>query len=316
VPGRHFNQQWLNANANRSYPLADWGTKTDQTGTIRIPDSFLLAFFLPVHAGLAVEPDKFYLKQLGIYPTGYNLTIGYDDGSSYPTVASVNIAKAAHAEFRTYAVPGSDDFDDTVGRIVIGKLDEIDELPPGLYTFAPAATPLDSDTVWPVIRGITALTVVNGSDRSDRIYGDVELVAQENMRITVVEIEGEPTQIQFSAISGEGLNESCVCDDAEEEGDPIRFINGIPPMTNGNFRMVGNDCVELEPIVNGLKFTDVCSSPCCGCESLNAIARQIDRFADGATTLQNFVGSLTSKVDTLTGVLLASKLNTGSCIEC
>lgn len=311
-----WNVQWLNQNSQRSYPLADWGSAVDQTGTVTIPDEFILALSFPVHAGQAVEPEKFYIKHLGVFPTGYTIVLGYDDGSAVPpSVASVNIAKTSHNEYSSYAISGADDYDDSVGKIVIGKLDEMSFLPPGFYTFDPEATPIETDAIRPMIRGISSIVVINGSDRSDRIYGDIELVAGSNMRIVSNQVEGEPPQIVFSAISGEGLNEECACDE-EGDGPCIRFINGIPPLPDGNFRMVGNKCMDIQPIDNGLRFSDLCSEPCCGCQELEAIITQINRFADGVATLQTFASTLGSEVTQMSNVVLGSKLSDTGCLDC
>jgi hypothetical protein len=311
-----WNIPFLNANAQRSYPLADWGTKRDATNTIQLPDSFLVGLVLPVHAGLEVEPDKFFLKTLGIFPTGYTLGIGYNDNTANPPLVAVaNIARATHRENRSYAVAGVDDFDDTVGHLAIGRLDEIDRLPPGVYTFAPAGAPLEPDTIRPDIRGVSAIVVVNGQDRTPRLYGDIELIAGDNMRITASQISGQTPRIVFSAISGEGLNETCACEE-ESEGPPIRFINGIPPLPDGNFRLVGDECVNIQPIANGLQFRDECSQPCCDCQEIAALEEQVERLGDGALTLRAFVNKLGAEVTSMTQGLLGSALGDGGCIEC
>lgn len=311
-----WNQQWLGQNSQRAYPLTEWASKEDETGAIRLPDSFLVGLYLPIHAGLDVEPSKFFLRALLITPTGYNVAIGYDDETADPPlVASVNIAKSTHTENRTYALSGADDFADSIGQICIGRLDEIDELPPGQYYFAAAAGQIEPDCIRPLIRGISSIVLVNGSDRSVPLYGDIELVAGANMRITPVLSEGSNPQIVFSAIEGEGLNEECVCED-DELGPCIRTINGIGPLPDGNFRFVGNDCVDISPITNGLEFSDTCSKPCCGCPELEAIKTQLDRFGDGYVTLQNFVNNVSVQTTTMQLVVLGSKLSDQGCLEC
>ena len=317
MPLGNWNLQWLNHNSQRSYPLVDWGSAEDQTGTIKIPDSFIVALDFPVHAGMAVQPEKFYIKSLSIYPNGFSVTIGYDDGSiTPPVVASVNIDSNSHNENLPYALAGAGDFSDSVGKIVIGKLDDIQALPPGLYTFDPAATTIETDAIRPMIRAISSLVIVNGSDRSEPIYGDVELIAGDNMRIVANTVAGQSPQIVFSAISGEGLNEECACDDDSEPGDPIRFINGIPPLPDGNFRIIGNKCVDVRPIVNGLQISDLCSEPCCGCEELEAIIRQVERFSDGVSTLQGFTNNLSTEVIQMRNVVLGSRIGDEGCIDC
>ena len=307
--------QWLNGNSVRSYPIVDWGTKRDITDSVQLPDSFLVALYFPVHAALAVEPDKFYVQSLGVYATGYTVTLGYDggDSDSRPAVAVVNIAKDLHTENLSYAVSGRAEYADSVGQVVIGKLDEIEQLPPGFYSFLPEATTLEADCIRPLIRGISSIIVVNGSARSERLYGDIELIAGTNFRISV-QSGGDGEQIVFSAISGEGLNETCVCEDAEAVSPPIRFINGIPPLADGNYRMVGDGCLDISPITNGISLTDRCSSPCCGWTELDALVRQLDRFADGATTLQNFVNNLGGQVTQMGLVVLGSRLGDAGCV--
>jgi len=316
MPLGNWNLQWLNHNSQRSYPLTEWATKVDSADTIKVPNSLIVALYFPVHAGQNVEPQRFYLQSLAVYPTGFNIGIGYEDNSrNPPLVASVNVAKSTHTENRSYALAGSGDFDDSVGKIVIGSLDEAGDLPPGQYDFDYAGGALESDAIRPMIRGITSITVVRGLERSDRLYGDIELVAGSNMRITPSQVGSAAPQITFSAIEGEGLNEDCVCEE-EQTGPCIRTINGIHPLPDGNFRFIGDDCLTIEPTDNGLQLVDVCSEPCCGCEELQALVSQIDRFADGVVTLQNFANTLGSEVTQFHQVVLGSRLGDQGCVEC
>jgi len=317
MPLGNWNLQWLNHNSQRSYPFTDAATKKDTSGSITLPDSFIVALYMPVHAALAVEPQRFYIQQVGIFPTGLTVTIGYDDeDTTQVTVATVNIPTVTHVENRSYAIAGVDDFDDTVGKLVIGNLDEINDVAPGLYTFDSTGGALETDCIRPQIRGVTSISVVNSTNsRSERLYGDIELFAGNNMRITASQVSGQDPQIRFDAIEGEGLNEECICEE-EPEGICIRTINGILPLPDGNFRLLGDDCINVLPITNGVQLEDQCSAPCCGCEELDALVRQIDRFADGAVTLTNFVSDLNSEVTEMSGVVLGSRLGDQGCVNC
>ena len=101
-----WNIQWLNANSQRSYPLTDEATKTDTTGTITLPDDFLVSLHLPVHAGQNVAPERFYIQSIGIYASGYVLKLGYNDGITYPVVAITSIDAAGHTENAVYSLTG------------------------------------------------------------------------------------------------------------------------------------------------------------------------------------------------------------------
>lgn len=310
MPLGHFNLQFLNHNSQRSYPLTERATKLDSTGTIRLPDSFIVALYLPIHSGLAFAPNNFFIKSVLIAPTGFNITVGYDNNGTAVDVAAANIIRSNYQPNRSYALGGVGDFDDCVGRVVLGALDEVAQLPPGLYSFSRAAGELEPDAIRPMLRAVTRLRVSNNSELSAPIYGDVTLVAGNNVRITAV-TSGAETDIIFDAISGTNLNEECYCE-VPEIGDCIRCINGVCS-TDGNFIIAPDDCIQITPMSNGLKFADTCAQPCCGCTELDAIVNQINRFGDGVTTLQNFITRLGSEVTQMSLVVLGSQLGDSGC---
>lgn len=308
-----WNLQWLNHNSQRSYPLTERAIKVDTTNTIRIPDSFIVSLYFPVHAGLAVATERFFIKTLLLSPIGYTIGIGYESDTETVLVGSVTISAATHITNRTYAVGGVDDFADTIGQIVIGKLDEINTLPPGLYSFDRTSGELETDAIRPMIRGIAGIRVINGVETSELIYGDVELVAGSNMRIDVSG-GGPGPIITFNAISGLNLNEACVCADGAT-GECIRCINGVCS-DDGSFTLTGGECIQVNSTSTGLSIEDTCAKPCCGCEELDALRGQIDRFSDGATTLQNFVSRLSAEVTQMSLTVIGSRLGDSDCTTC
>lgn len=312
MPIGNWNLQWLNHNAQRSYPLTASATKTDITGTITLPDSFIVALYLPVHSGASFTPNNFFIRNVVIGPTGFNITVGYTANGVSMNVAAANIARNVHEPNKSYALGGIGNFDDCVGRIVIGVLDDIDKLPPGSYNFDINGGALETDAIRPMIRAVTRLRVLNNNELSAPIYGDVTLVAGTNVRIDVATANGA-TEITFNAISGTDLNQDCLCDIAQD-GECIRCINGVCS-PDGNFALAPDDCVSITQITNGLSFSDTCASPCCGCAELDAITQQINRFGDGVTTLQNFITRLGSEVTQMSLVVLSSRLGDSGCTK-
>jgi hypothetical protein len=310
MPIGNWNLQWLNHNSQRSYPLTDRATKIDDSGTIRLPDSFIVALYLPIHSGLSFAPNNFFIKTVLISPTGFNVVVGYTAAGVTVDVAAANIARAGFQPNRSYALGGIDNFDDCVGRIVIGTLDEIDKLPPGTYTFDQAGGELETDAIRPMLRAVSRLRVFNNNELSAPIYGDVTLVAGTNIRINVASV-GSETEIIFDAIANTNLNQDCLCD-VHDTGACIRCINGVCS-SDGNFTITQDDCVQITPIANGLSLGDTCAAPCCGCTELDAITQQINRFGDGVTTLQNFVTRLGSEVTQMSLVVLGSRLGDSGC---
>jgi hypothetical protein len=317
APELLFNLEWLNHNSVRTYPFADGSTRADVSRTAYIPDNFILGLYFPIHVGLNVRAENFFLRKLAILANGFNLTLAAKlNDDSIVDVASAAIARKTHNEYDPYTLAGVGDFSDSIGKIVIGKLDSLDDVPAGLYLFDYLDTRLDTDCVRPSLRGVTSITVRNGSDISERIYGDVVLTAGANIRLTPVIISGQPPQIRFDAISGEGLNADCVCDTDHEIPDCIRTIEAVPPDTDGNFNLIGNDCIEITAITNGLQLNDTCSKPCCGCTDLEAITRQLELVGSHQDTLENFVNTLAARQQQMFDTILGSKLNDNSCLTC
>ena len=312
MPVGNWNLQWLNHNSQRSYPLTETATKTDLTGTIRLPDSFIVGLYLPISATVVVAPTSFFISGILLSPAGFNIYISCLDATGATVeVAAANIPRSGHTRNKAYAIGGVDAFSDTVGQIVLGTLDEVDRLPSGYYTFDPAGGLLEFDAIRPNLRGVSSLQVVNNTDISDLIYGDVVLVAGANIRIDVSTLATGVTEITFKAISGENLNEDCSCN-TPTDAPCIKCINGVCT-SDGNFTFAYDECVDIEPANNGLVFSDTCAAPCCGCAELDAITNQINRFGDGVATLQNFVTRLGAEVTQMSLVVLGSRLGDSGC---
>lgn len=313
MPIGNWNLQWLNHNAQRSYPLTERATKKDVTGTFTIPDSFIVALYFPIHAGTSFTPSGFYISSLLISPAGFNIVIGYTDGTNtQPKVAAANIARANYEPNTAYAVAGVNNFYDTIGYVVLGTLDELDRQPPGLYNFDFDGAEIEPDAIRPMLRAVSSMRVFNNNEYSDYIYGNVTLIAGANVRIVTSKTNNE-TFITIDAINGENLNQTCLCD-IVNEGPCITSINGVTT-TDGNFVMSPSTCTSLVPIQNGLKIEDTCAQPCCGCSELDALRDQVNRFGDGITTLQNFVTRLGSEVAQMSLVVIGSRLSTSSCSQ-
>jgi hypothetical protein len=317
MPRGTWNLEWLNHNSQRAYPLADDATKVDTSGAFTLPDDFLVGLYIPVQGTMNVDPSLFFLRSIAIFSTGYNISFAYHNSGADPTiVASVNIAKSTHTENMSYALAGIDDFDDTIGKVVVGNVSTLDDLGEAQYVFDYDDGKLDTDTIRPMIRGISSIVLINGIEKSERIYGDIELQAGTNIRLTPILLAGEDPTIRIDAITGEGLLEECVCEEEPLTGPGIRRINGVPPTTSGDFTLLGDSCLNIEPITHGLQLKDICSDPCCGCAELEAVVSDLERFGDAATTLRNFVNRLEAEVTQFHAVVLGSRLNDRGCLEC
>lgn len=306
------NVEWLNSCAQRRYPLSASATAKDVTGTFTLPDDFILELYLPVHAGLDVSIGNFHIRAVQSYAAGFTVVVGYTPTGGDPIiVASAMIARLTHTPGQTYALGGIGDFADCVGRITIGSLDNIDRQPAGLFYFDLAGGLLETDAIRPMIRYISALRIVNGTDISEPIVGDIVLQAGSNMNISVVESLGEDPVLVFDAIEGAGLSSDCVCTDTVSP--PIRTINGVAPDSSGNFVLAVNTCLAIESLTNGLQLQDICSQPCCGPAELQVIVQTLTQLQTQLNTLANFVDNLSGVVDQMDLVVLGSRLGDRDC---
>src|SRR3954469_14521824 len=72
-----WNLNWLNLNSQRKYPLADDADAVSESGDFTVPDEFIVELDLAVHAGVDVQPSRFFVHYVGAYATGYSVVVGY-----------------------------------------------------------------------------------------------------------------------------------------------------------------------------------------------------------------------------------------------
>lgn len=329
MPLGNWNVDWLNLNSQRRYPLADDATAIDDSGSFAIPDDFIVGLDLPVNAGQDVDPARFFVLHVGAFATGYSIIIGYQpvdtspipvgftpaDGSPVP-VASALIPRQGFTRNSVFPLGGSTSFPDAMGKIVIGRLDNVDQQPPGFWTFSLNTARLDTDAIRPIVRGVSSIVCVNGDQRTVALQGVVELRAGTNMQIVPIISEGADPVIVFNAINGEGTIDECVCEGDAAQTPPIERINGVTPSAEGDFTVVGSDCIQVEIIQNGIRLIDTCSAPCCGCVELERITSDLERLGQQAAAVETFASTLQSSVDAMNMAILGSKLNDKPCVVC
>ena len=316
MPLSQWNLEWLNHNAQRSYPLTEDCTKTDTTNSFVIPDDFLVGLDIPVSPAMNMETGRFFIRQVGLFASGIQLIIAYDDGSSIIDIATGLISTANFTRNKVFVLGGIDPYDDIIGKVVIGRIDTIQLQPAGLFEFDYAGTHIEPQAVRPMIKGISSLSVSNAAGTvSNRLYGDIELVAGSNIQLSTVQTATE-TKVIISALSGEGTIQACVCEGEAATAPCIKTINGIHPETDGNFNLIGDDCLSFETTSNGLKLTDSCCTPCCGCTELEAITRDLERFSSQRNALELFINQLAAETATFDTTVLGARLGDRGCLTC
>lgn len=300
-----WNQDWLNQNSQRKYPLSEEAGLKDTTSSFTIPNDFLVDLIWPVHADVSIDPSLFHVVGIGIYGSGVTLAIGYDG----VVVGSVSIDAASFTRNQSFIVQGTGDFYDTVGKVVIGSLENVLRSA-GFFSFDVANGRFEPTTIKPDIRGINSIYLQNGSDLIGPLQGDVIFQAGTNFLLNLFPgLTGEPDRIVFNAIDGAGLNQDCECDE-NAELPCVQTINGIAPDGVGDFTLLGDDCLSLEAIANGIQLTDECAKPCCGCEELAVVESTLSFVVDQVHSLSNLASRLEAALQVTQTNLLSSKTGT------
>jgi hypothetical protein len=303
APQGLWNADFLNANAARKYPLHEGAELWDTTHSFRIPDDFLVDLIWPTHPDALIDPTKFHVAGVAIFASGVVLTIGYNG----TPIGSTIISSSGFVHNSTYLIQGTGEFSDSVGKVVIGALDNIINNA-GAFVFGPTDAPIETTAIKPALRNVSALYLQNGTEVSDAINGDVVLRAGRNMQIRVVRGTGtDPDMIILDALDGTGLNEDCTC--AENPDTPcIRTINGVGPDENGNLDLLPDDCILLTPNIAGhsIALKDKCCTPCCGCEELTVVRTTLENVSNQINALENLQQTIAGSLTNLEVVLAAS----------
>jgi len=300
-----WNVPWLNENTQRNYPISEEATLFDISGSFRLPLNLIVDLVWPVQATADVETDHFHIYNVSIFGDGITITLGYDG----TPIGSVSVSRTTHEINQSYFISGIGDFYDSVGKIAIGELDTLLSSG-GSYSFDVAGGRLEPTVIRPNLKGVTAVVIIDGQDRSDPLYGDVEFAAGRNMEFTVSTVPGGNPRIRFDAVESADLTDDCECSNLTSDAPCIRSINGVTPDGSGNIELVSvDDCLVIEPGASGnqLQFKDQCSKSCCGCEKLNTVVEDLNLLTIEVSTLTGVADRLDASVSSAFINLMASR---------
>lgn len=295
-----WNLEWLNHNSQRAYPIMDSvNRRCTDDNNIKLPDDLILAVSFATHSGHAVTLSNFYIHSVVITGVGCSVYIGYGGAK----IGVSHISVEGTDEVITSIITGMGDFDDTIGYIAINAKSNFLKATSGCFNFELENTRLCLDCIRPMLRSVSSLAIESAGAISDRIYGDVILQAGANILLTT-HTSGNTTVITISALS-QDYEDQCVCTD-NADMPAIKTINGVSPDGSGNIALTGSDCMKVESSNSSVTISDTCAKPCCGCEELDALTKEIEKFANGKVTLETFLNQLISNFATIQAIVTAS----------
>lgn len=287
--------EWVDHNQIRNYPLAADSTGYDVTDAWQLPRSLLCGLTLPVPWNVNPDPTLFYVSSVVFSAASLRIEISHVENG---LVAYASVARDAHRGGRAYRLACVGMLAGAKGSVAIGDLTDLDRLPQGAYTFNVEATRLDPDTIRPDLQAVNRLVVQRGGESGPPLSGTVSLEAGAGSRFRVEYRDAGPVIIWDA--TGEEVRQDCICDDTSAL--PITTINGLPPDSNSNISIFSTKCGSISPVESGIKISNTCSEPCCGCRETKELQDQRQVLITQLVTLENMVNALSSQIDQLSAL--------------
>lgn len=230
-----FVQEFREQLANTRYPFTDLATLRAVTGEELAKDLFLDASLYP-----AGNLQALHIKTVTIVPRTAEISLAQPAGT---VVATASLDLVSPEEILV--------FEDEHGRpagIMVVNLDRVPELaglPPGTYTFGPAAAPLAATCVIPTPwTGLQGVRLPNG----EVLTGDVWLVGGEGVVLRTSDTS--PNTIRVDVV-GDPLFRRRLCDPQELFTTPrfVTTINHCAPDVYGNYNLTAGTRLHDAPVL-------------------------------------------------------------------
>lgn len=287
------NVEWLNANANRAYPIKEDMTRapTDMTGNllsgVQLPNYVLVDFVLTLSGNTSV---RVYLSQFTY--VGGLVTFGFSDENGVQ-IALVSLNTGTHVKNTAYLLVGAGDtYGDALGKVVVGDLTDLArDLPEGAYAFTLATAEMETRCVRPALRGVRSLQINNQGSETDYLYGHIKLVSGTNIRLTY---DATTNSIRIDAVGSQKLTDDCECDQALPLTNVVRTINGIA--IEDVVIMGDGQCVDVTTDGDRVLIRDKCSEPCCDCPELTLLTNSLKILDGTVTNLEAYARALDERI--------------------
>ncbi len=275
-----LDENWLDSNSNRNFPLVDGVSRLDVTATFTLPNDLLVD--LRIAAPVSLDPTKFFVSKVSAFGSGLVVTIGVN---SVADVATITVPLAGFVEFTQYAVVGLPGYTQVGGVAAIGSAGAVLASSSGIFTFAFASTQILPTVIYPAAPSVSSITVIDALGGTTSLTGAIVLAAGPNGSIGVAS-----QTITLDVESAVLINDPCACTDTGGRlRSAIRSINGVVPDELGNIELVPIGCVEIETATAQLKLKDSCAQPCCGTPELQTLA-------DNAKNLDQFMADMAGRI--------------------
>lgn len=300
--------EWLNENSLRAYPFRENSTRIpkEPSGTLMDPAYALPNCFI-VDAILSIpyreNTPELYVSSVALADEVATVVVSaYTPATGDDSIVGSVTLKASDETNVPVEFVGSGEYAGARGAIVFGDIHRVSSIyPDGIFSFSRDQTTLEARCVRPSPRSVSGVYAADSTNpyRTQALYGDVALVAGQNVRLSYVE---GMNAIRIDVNSNEGYNEPCDC--GQGESSPIGTINGI---SVNELTIEGGDCISIETSNGRIKITDTCSKPCAGCEELNFVNTKVNEVVSASGRLLQFANELAARLETFKTNFLESE---------
>lgn len=282
------NTEWLNRNALRAYPIQENMGRAPSINKVpvndlQLPNALLLDFNMCVPGD---GTERVWLSRLVFAGNVLSLTFSEIAGGTVIATATADVSGYPASAYITLSLLAAYGHDGVTGRVVIGNLASIRETwADGVYEFSSDQTEMEFCLIRTVAAQLSGVRVVANGNTSPLLTGTIKLVAGENIKLVYRESDNA---IVINAVPGEGYFENC--GPCPVSDNIVRTINGIPLQ---DVKLVaGNPCMNIETSGDTITFTDLCSTPCCGCSELEAATTKLTEFDALTSDIQTYRNNL------------------------
>lgn len=300
--------EWLNSNSTRNYPIVENLDRKDKTGSVILPNDFLVA--AQVNISRDEAEGSFFVKEIGSFSSSCYVTIGYSHTVSGSTVieeiSKITIDYSVHTPYQYYPFVGEQENSHIVGSLCIGSIASLQKEISGRVDFLPDATLFEPNCIFVSIPALKAVSVYSGGSLIYIADDVLRLKAGENIRLTY---EDDTKAIRIDAINGLNLRTADDC-----ENNPfsipgcIKKINGIGPDENGNFVVRGSECITVQDDAgsHSISLIDLCSQSCCGCSQLEVLTSSLEQLSLQELSLRTMIETAQSQQSSLISSLAST----------
>ncbi len=264
-----FNEQWLDQNSDRAYPLYDEATRLDITSLFELPNSLIVD--LQIAAPASYAATGWFISQVAAYGSGLVITYAV---TGVGNVATSTIPLDNFVEFTSFQITPLPGYPQVGGVVTIGSALAAVAAAVSTYSFTQTATQLLPTVIFPAAPAVASITFVDSFGVSTVLTGAVVLAAGSNASIG---ISGQT--ITLGMDTGVLIEDPCACTDTGgNKRTAVKSINGVTPDVAGNLQIVPVGCPTIEAGLAQITLSDTCAQPCCG-------TPEITTLVDTATAL-------------------------------